>query len=90
MWYMYPLPPSPSPQSTHRFELLPPATPPSSSTTTPPPQPQPQAQSLNPLDLQLVRLYGQMHAAHMDTRAATFRLYRLGKDQVCVGASGMI
>lgn len=70
----YPFPP---PLSTHRFELLPLAPP---SSATPPPQPQPK--SLNPLDLQLVRLYGQMHAAHIDTRAATFRLYRLGKGQV--------
>lgn len=54
-------------QTPARFEL-----PPSS----------PQSSSLNPHDLQLVRLYGHMYAAHIDTKAATLRLYRLGKDQV--------
>lgn len=87
--------------NTHRFELLPPPQQPSApssstiTTTTQPPPQQPSQQSLNPHDLQLVRLYGQMHAAHIDTGAAAFRLYRLGKDQVggwkcvfCVGGLG--
>lgn len=56
-------------QTPARFEL------PSSS---------PQFSSLNPHDLQLVRLYGHMYAAHIDTKGATLRLYRLGKDQVCI------